>query len=176
MGKIFPFDLGWISDEFDVNKITIKAKHNPKHKVCKKPSTIQKHSAIVTSECTRQTLNEFICEYSRICVCVRVCICFLCTTCGYFQHFIFELNWIFFFINCRLCSFHHSEMRYWALYLLSTHTHIHITCSWANYIHIFISISHFFFPHMDHSYSSHTAKRNVQRVYLSSDENPFMSV
>lgn len=33
----------------------------------------------------------------------RLCI-FLCSTCGYFQHFIFELNWIFFYINCRLCS------------------------------------------------------------------------
>lgn len=48
----------------------------------------------------------------------RLCI-FLCSTCGYFQHFIFELNWIFFYINCRLCSTQRFRiMRCWAFYLL----------------------------------------------------------
>lgn len=91
--------------------------------------------------------------------------------------------WIFstFYIRTKLdlllyqlssLFFHRSQMRYWALHLFffyssqHTYTNTHIACSVANYVHIFISISHFSSSH-GHQKAPHIL-RYATLFYLSS--------
>lgn len=82
---------------------------------------------------------------SRACAFAHRCIYFLCTTCGYFQRFIFELNWIFFSISCRLCSSiaHKCATEHFICFSFIPYTH-HMQRS-KLHPHIYLDLSFFSF-------------------------------